>query len=375
MSVKQQIIHYLTQLPGWRTRRKIVIIESDDWGSIRMPSKEIYKKLLDDGFHVDRCPFSMYDSLERSEDLSVLFDVLLSVRDKNGKPAVVTANSVVANPDFERIKNSGFTEYYYEEVTNTFKKYKGCENSLGVLKQGINSMVWHPQFHGREHLNVIRWMKALQQKDDVTMLSFNQQHFGLSDKVTPKLKVRYMDALGNVGEASLEEEGKVIEEGTRLFEKLYGYKSKSFIAPCYTWRKEIESILAYNGLKYLQGIAFQQIPVQENPLKFKSCYHYMGEKNRFGQYYIVRNAFFEPYKGGAVDYVGECLNRINIAFQCHKPAIISSHRVNFIGTLDESHRDKNLGLLKEWLKKIIQKWPDVEFLTSDQLGDLIASKL
>ncbi len=317
----------------------------------------------------------MYDSLERSEDLSVLFDVLLSVRDKNGKPAVVTANSVVANPDFERIKNSGFTEYYYEEVTNTFKKYKGCENSLGVLKQGINSMVWHPQFHGREHLNVIRWMKALQQKDDVTMLSFNQQHFGLSDKVTPKLKVRYMDALGNVGEASLEEEGKVIEEGTRLFEKLYGYKSKSFIAPCYTWRKEIESILAYNGLKYLQGIAFQQIPVQENPLKFKSCYHYMGEKNRFGQYYIVRNAFFEPYKGGAVDYVGECLNRINIAFQCHKPAIISSHRVNFIGTLDESHRDKNLGLLKELLKKIIQKWPDVEFLTSDQLGDLIASKL
>ena len=224
MSVKQQIIHYLTQLPGWRTRRKIVIIESDDWGSIRMPSKEIYKKLLDDGFHVDRCPFSMYDSLERSEDLSVLFDVLLSVRDKNGKPAVVTANSVVANPDFERIKNSGFTEYYYEEVTNTFKKYKGCENSLGVLKQGINSMVWHPQFHGREHLNVIRWMKALQQKDDVTMLSFNQQHFGLSDKVTPKLKVRYMDALGNVGEASLEEEGKVLEEGTRLFEKLYGGK-------------------------------------------------------------------------------------------------------------------------------------------------------
>ena len=101
----------------------------------------------------------------------------------------------------------------------------------------------------------------------------------------------------------------------------------------------------------------------------------MGEKNRFGQYYIVRNAFFEPYKGGAVDYVGECLNRINIAFQCHKPAIISSHRVNFIGTLDESHRDKNLGLLKELLKKLIQQWPDVEFLTSDQLGDLIASKL
>lgn len=32
--------HFLN-LPGWHTRRKIVVIESDDWGSIRMPSKEV----------------------------------------------------------------------------------------------------------------------------------------------------------------------------------------------------------------------------------------------------------------------------------------------------------------------------------------------
>lgn len=373
--MRLSLIHYLIQLLGWRTRRKIVIIESDDWGSIRMPSKEIYKKLLDVGFHVDRCPFSMYDSLERGEDLSALFDVLLSVRDKNGNPAVITANSVVANPAFECIENSDFREYYYEEVTDTFDKYRGCENSFELIKQGMDAKVWHPQFHGREHLNIIRWMKALQREDEVTMLSFKQEHFGLSDKVTSKLKVRYMDALGNVGKETLEEESKIIEEGTRLFEKLYGYRSKSFIAPCYTWRKEIEPVLANNDLKYLQGLSFQQIPVQEDPLRFQSCYHYMGEKNRFGQYYIVRNAFFEPYKGGTVDYVGECLSRINIAFRCYKPAIISSHRVNFIGTLDEEYRNKNLELLRELLKRIVQKWPDVEFLTSDQLGDLITSRL
>ena len=29
----------------------------------------------------------------------------------------------------------------------------------------------------------------------------------------------------------------------------------------------------------------------------------------------------------------------------------------------------------ELLKRIVQKWPDVEFLTSDQLGDLITSRL
>ena len=30
----------LSNLPGWRTSRKIVVIESDDWGTIRMPSNK-----------------------------------------------------------------------------------------------------------------------------------------------------------------------------------------------------------------------------------------------------------------------------------------------------------------------------------------------
>ena len=35
----------LAAIPGWSTRRKLVIFESDDWGSIRMPSVETYKSL------------------------------------------------------------------------------------------------------------------------------------------------------------------------------------------------------------------------------------------------------------------------------------------------------------------------------------------
>jgi len=26
---------YIANIPGWRTNRKIIVIESDDWGSIR----------------------------------------------------------------------------------------------------------------------------------------------------------------------------------------------------------------------------------------------------------------------------------------------------------------------------------------------------
>ena len=38
----RNIFHNLLSIPGWRTNRHIVVIESDDWGSIRMPSKEVY---------------------------------------------------------------------------------------------------------------------------------------------------------------------------------------------------------------------------------------------------------------------------------------------------------------------------------------------
>lgn len=40
------VIKNFSNLPGWRTNRKIVVIESDDWGSIRMPSLTILENWL-----------------------------------------------------------------------------------------------------------------------------------------------------------------------------------------------------------------------------------------------------------------------------------------------------------------------------------------
>jgi hypothetical protein len=43
---KHDLIRNLSNIPGWRTNRKIVVIESDDWGAICMASKEISDMLL-----------------------------------------------------------------------------------------------------------------------------------------------------------------------------------------------------------------------------------------------------------------------------------------------------------------------------------------
>jgi len=376
MDIKTLIRKNLINIPGWRTNRKIVVIESDDWGSIRMPSKNVYQVLLKKGVSVNACEFSRYDNLASTEDLNFLFEVLQSVKDKKGNPAIITANTVVANPDFERIEASDFSRYFYVPFTDTLKNYGPVfQDAFELWKKGMKLKIWHPQFHGREHLNVLRWMKGLQNGDIITRLAFSQRHFGLSPKVSPLVKYRYTDAFGNVGNESLEVEKKIIREGTQLFEKIFGYKSKSFIAPAYTWRPELEPTLKSCGIDYLQGLPLQQIPVNDYPnWKSKSKYHYLGQKNALGQYYLVRNCFFEPYKNDGLDWVNYCLDRIEIAFRWHKPAIISTHRLNFIGNLVKINRGKNLELFRFLLKQIVQKWPDIEFKTSDQLGDLIAKK-
>jgi len=80
--IKQYLSRIYYNLPGWRTNRKIVVIESDDWGSIRMPSKEAFNNLQatgidllsDEGFR-----FNKYDSLATSADLELLFEVSLKL--------------------------------------------------------------------------------------------------------------------------------------------------------------------------------------------------------------------------------------------------------------------------------------------------------
>jgi hypothetical protein len=41
MSIVAKIAKKYTQLRTWKTNKKLIVIESDDWGSIRMPSNQV----------------------------------------------------------------------------------------------------------------------------------------------------------------------------------------------------------------------------------------------------------------------------------------------------------------------------------------------
>jgi hypothetical protein len=370
LTIKQQLSRNLINAFGHRSNRKIVVIESDDWGSIRIPSKDTYHLFVKKGYGVESSAYNRYDSLESDNDLQAIFEVLSSFKDIHNNPAVFTANCIIANPDFEKIRKSGFNEYHYEPVAATLQHYPAHQQVVHLWKEGLQKKLFIPQCHGREHLHVGRWMKRLQSGDKDVLFCFDQHTTFSGDG---KTDYSFMEALDFDHISELDDLNKILAEGLQLFHNFFGYTSKSFIAPCYTWHPGMEPVMKANAVKYIQGNITQlQPPLINNQYKVK--YHYMGQRSGSGLRYLIRNCIFEPTLHPQLDSVSRCLNQIDIAFQWNKPAIISSHRLNYIGCLDESNRIKNLALLKKLLSAIQKKWPDVEFMSTDQLGEMMFSK-
>lgn len=365
-----------SNIPGWRTKRHIVVIESDDWGSIRMSSIENFERMLKAGMREDRNHYNTYDALESNADLEGLYDVLSKFKDSTGRHPVMTGVNVVANPVFDKIKENGFTEYVYEPFTETCKRYNSHDRVYELWKKGIEERLFVPIFHGREHLNVQRWLRALREGNKSTLLAFDCGvtgiYNGINDEPIPEFQAAFdIDTIED-----LPYQKEVIKTGLDLFEHLYGYRSKYFVPTNGPFNNSLEKDLHEAGIRYINTGKKQREPLGDGQYKVNT--RYLGRKSQYGQIYLTRNCFFEPSASGDevpenYDWLYYCLKEIEIAFRWRKPATISSHRVNYIGYLHPENREMGLKALSQLLGEIIKRWPDVEFMTSVELGDLIAS--
>lgn len=366
-----------SNIPGWRTKRHIVVVESDDWGSIRMTSLESFDRLRRSGIPVDLDHYNINDALESNDDLEMLFDTLRQFEDSSGRHPVMTGVNVVANPDFKAISDSCFTEYFYEPFTRTCERYPGHDRVYEFWKQGIKERLFVPILHGREHLNAQFWMRALQNGEISTVLAFQEgvtgiPRIGIGGVTIPDYQAAFeIDTLDD-----LPFQSEVIRTGGKLFEQLYGFKPRYFVPTNGPFNNSLEKDLLEAGIKYINTGKRQREPLGNGQYKVNT--RFIGDKNQFGQIYLTRNCFFEPSAMGFevpqnYDWLNYCLKEIEIAFSWHKPATISTHRVNYIGFLHPENRERGLKLLSRLLKEIIRRWPDVEFMTSVELGDYIAS--
>lgn len=361
---------WLNYSKGWKTNKKIVVIESDDWGSIRTSSKEAYDALNGLGYDMTKSPYTL-DSLESNEDLIALFEVLNSVKDANGNPACFTANMIMANPDFEAIKKSNFSKYSYEKVNDTLARYKDRDRVNQLWKQGHRDKVFFPQLHAREHIRYWDWLNDLASNNEETHLTFKYNMCGVPRAIS-KFGISYFHPPYIDDEILLEENvdlQALVSEGVKLFNEEFGFESITTIAPNCGWTKSIEKVWADNGIKYIQG-GFLQEHHYKNTTEYIP--HYLGQKSKENeQVYLVRNCTFEPAYSNDANYWQSALKQVEKAFVSNRPAIISSHRMNYIGAIKVENREKGLNQLQNLLRKIIEKHPDTIFMSSSDFVKLL----
>lgn len=366
-SFHRDAILNIKNIPGPSVGRKLVVIECDDYGGIRTPSGAVYDMLADKGL-VDASSRYRLDTLATSEDMEQLLDVLEGVEDKNGNSAVMTPFSNVANPDFEKIRKSGFTEYHFEKFTDTLLRYGRGTGVFEQWKRGMERGIFVPELHGREHVSVQLWLQKLREGNPDLLLAFDHGFVSLKMKDVPT------GASGFRAEFYFNSQEQIpflkdsITSGVNQFRDIFGYTPRVFAPSNAIFHPVFESEVAKEGVKFLNVWHMNPIPDKNGDLKLK--YYRNGKKASSGVTYYVRNCAFEPSENG---YTGieSTMQQIKAAFRWRKPAIISTHRVNFVGGIEPSNREYGLRELRGLLVAILKRWPDAEFLSSADMFNLL----
>jgi hypothetical protein len=361
--IKELAIRLLGHRLGWKTKRKLLIFESDDWGSLYLPDAERTRKLVESGILPnDAVGYERFDCLETTEDLEGLCNVLIQFRDSKNRHPKFTFDTVMGNPDFEKIQQSGFQQYVHQSLFDSYIEYTGKDVKpiwFSAMDQGL--MV--PQFHAREHVNVPRWMRDLRSDRPDIRIAFDNRYFALRrSNISP---INYLTAYWPDSIDDLKEIERITTDGLTLFEKIFGFPSKTMVACAYILPEEVEKRTAECGVEMIQTQRRYRVPVaQSGNSRYRSPIS--GWKNPYGQVYSVRNVAFEPTLEPD-DCVNRALSQVSSAFGVGKPAIVCSHRVNYVGSHDKQRRDLSLNELRRFLQALTERFPDIEFISSNEL--------
>ncbi len=368
MSIFSSLKDNIKNIPGWKTDRKMVIFAVDDYGNVRLDSRKARENMDRAGMKAEN-HFDAFDTLETRPDLEALYDVLDSVKDQHGNPAVFTPFSLPCNIDFEAMAQEGYERYSSHTVRETFQQQserypEAYSGAWELMQEGMSKSIMAPKYHGREHLNLKIFEDKLQRKDEDIMTAL-KNHSYTSINYTGNTPYSYTATFGFEETGELDRLRNIVIEGLKIFEEEYGVRSVSFTPPAGEFSPLLEPALADSGVVALNRSLTQKQYYGDG--SYKREWNYTGKRRKNGLQTIVRNVVFEPTHDRGTDPVKKALKQMEAAFRWNRPAIISSHRVNFCGFIEEANRKKGLEELQRLLDQIVLKWPDVEFVSVEDL--------
>lgn len=366
--IKQVLLDNLKNLRGWRCQRRLVSFAVDDYCNVRLSSRTARDRLAAAGLDMSS-HFDQFDAVETRQDLEALFNVLNGVRDAKGRPAVFTAYAVSANPDFSRIRSEG-QRYEYERAPDTFARLASeqpaaYEGAWALWQEGISKGLIQPQFHGREHLNVDLFEHKL--KSGSADLKVNLENRSLAalsgEQDMPGVGFTHAFGLHSRSQLALHEE--ILKDGLNLFERIWGFRSDTFTPPAQKLHPSLYQVAEAGAVRSIDK-PLRCVRAMGDGVERREVNH-SGRQRGQDHVTVVRNVVFEPGKDMGFEPVERAVAQVAAAFRWGKPAVISSHRVNYCGHLDEANRARGLAALRQLLERITTRWPEVEFVSVDRL--------
>jgi len=319
----------------WREpvlRRPVLIIESDDWGA---------------------GPLAQADALTR---LSAL---LQRIRDRNGRPTVMTLGVVLEVPDGVRIAETGCTEYHALSFANAC--FQGVR---AAMQDGIQAGVFAPQLHGQCHY----WPAALlaaAQKDISVRNWLAVPEPAVTEALPSHLQSRWVDA-SSLPSRALPNESiqQAVAAEVEAYRAVFGRVPQVAVATTFVWNDVVEAAWAQAGIDVV--ITPGQRATCRNAAGAPACVDatmLTGECSLAKQTYLLRDVYFEPSLGHSPQRL---VDGLKARTRQGRACLVETHRFNFLQAQDAS-----LATLEAGLSAALAACPKVRFLTSLELGHAI----
>lgn len=331
-------IYAATLMRIWREpvlRHPVVIFESDDWGA---------------------GPMDQVAALRR------LREILGEIHDETQHPAVMTLGVVLGVADTDAIRQNGGDTYRRRDLTSSAQAA-----ILEELRAGIAAGVFAPQLHGMEHYWPAALMRAAQH--DARVRDWLGEQELRTEALPDALQSRWVDGaeLPSRPLGAVEVAAAVTEEIT-MFEKLFHQTPRVAVPNTFVWTAEVEQAWAAQGVCFVVTPGMRYTARDEQgKLVGDNVQLRNGQQGAAGIMYLVRDVYFEPARGHEPH---RAVADIRARTRLGRPALIESHRFNYLGPQAEA----SFASLQALLCLALEQLPGLRFMSTQALGEaLLAS--
>ncbi len=323
--------HRVRLLRLWRepvlTEQPVFILESDDWGA---------------------GPPAQSDALDR------MVALLQGFTNKQGVCPLVTLAVV--------LKVAACGENGRDDISLSDDEMEAIRKSI---QSGVDKKIFFTQLHGMYHYwpaTVSAW-----EDGDASRKAWRQSRpYAKTESLPAYLQSRWTNVLTLPScEHADDAVEYAVKEETGLFETVFSKKPTVVVPPTFQWTETVEQAWTRHGVGTVvtPGRRYTMRDRDGRLVEDKTYPIYNGLKTMDDLVYLVRDVYFEPARGHrAADVINDVIRR----YMLRRPALVEMHRDNFLDALDLS-----LDKLTELMQKILTKYPDVRFVSTERLSQSI----